>query len=216
MFPGDHQAAAVFRAMITAKTLLINPKNIAAYSIANTMHIIMTTNAKWAIPAGADARRFLMLDVVIQMNRAYFNDLWREATTGGIEAMLHDLLRLDLTKFHPRDVPATDALREQQRRSADSIADWITDCVTVGEIVPPSLTGGGSFGFNQQLPFKTLYDAYLTFCKDRGKRPESAKALGTAFKKMGLVRSASNNPAQWTIPSAAALQSACDKWSGIR
>jgi phage/plasmid-associated DNA primase len=181
------------------------------------MHVMMTTNAKWAIPAGANARRFLMLDIVETMDKTYFDNLWKEANTGGIEAMLHDLLRVNLTMFHPREVPATEALIEQQRRSADSITQWITDGVATGAIVRSFIPlDGGEGGFNVSLPFKQLYEEYKDWCRQSARRPESARLLGTAFKQMGLKRSRSNNPAKWTIPSAAKLQAACDKRSGIR
>jgi hypothetical protein len=148
VFPGDHQAADILKAMTTANETTINPKGVRPYQIPNTIHVMMTTNGKWAIPAGADARRFLMLDVGEQMDPAYFDALFQEAENGGIEAMLFDLLRVDLSHFNRRQVPITDALIEQQDRSADSIAQWIADCVYRGEIIhrPHHLQTGGGFG----------------------------------------------------------------------
>ena len=97
IFPGDHRAAETLRAVLTARTLRINPKNRPAYNVPHSIHFMMTTNGRWAIPAGAEARRFLMLDVYGDvMPRSYFDALWEEANADGIAAMLHDLLAIDL------------------------------------------------------------------------------------------------------------------------
>jgi hypothetical protein len=136
-FPGEHRKAARLRATITARELLINPKGHTPYRIPQTLHLMLTTNGIWAIPAGAAARRFLMLEVCERNSGSYFDALWHEAEHGGIEAMLYDLLRVDLRGWNPRDVPATAALIEQQRLSSDDIAKWIEDAVTQGHRLHP-------------------------------------------------------------------------------
>ena len=39
--------------------------------------------------------------------------------------MLHDLLQLDLGDWHPRNIPATEALRHQQERSLKPLDAWL-------------------------------------------------------------------------------------------
>lgn len=215
VFPGDHQAANILKAMITARKLTINPKGVRGYTIPNTLHVMMTTNGQWAIPAGADARRFLMLDVKEKMDRAYFDALWQEANDGGIEGMLFDLLRVDLSHFNPREVPVTDALIEQQDRSADSIGHWIEDCVHTGVIIPHEASIGG--GFNADWPVRELHGAYKIWCSGQGvTKVETAVVFGRALGKMGLTRRRTNNPPTWTIPDPATLRAASDRRSGIR
>jgi hypothetical protein len=214
IFPGDHRAAETLRAVLTARTLRINPKNRPAYNVPHSIHFMMTTNGRWAIPAGAEARRFLMLDVYGDvMPRSYFDALWEEANADGIAAMLHDLLAIDLSQFNLRNVPATAALVEQQRYSADDITQWITDALINGELIRDT-TGGG---FNATWPSKVLHEAYLAWAGAHGiRRPKTGREFGRALGEMGLVRGAGNNPPKWAIPDAAALLAAADKRAGIR
>ncbi len=213
MFPGDRQSAEVVKATITAKTLRINPKGRPAYEIPHGLHFMMCTNGQWAVPAGAGARRFLVLDVKTTMPRGYFDALWAEAEAGGIAAMLHDLLRLDLSKFNPREVPATAALIAQQRRSADDVTQWITDAVAEGCLIPNT----PNRGFGAAYPSSVLRAHYIAWTNEQGiRRPKTAVAFGRALSEMGLARSASNNPSMWTIPDRGALLAASDRRAGIR
>jgi CubicO group peptidase (beta-lactamase class C family) len=175
---------------------------------------MMTTNGDWAVPAGADARRFLMLDADGEvMPRGYFDALWAEAEGGGVAAMLHDLLAVDLRGFNPRAVPTTSALVEQQRRSADDITQWITDAVINAELIPN--TAGG--GFRATWSFATLHNAYLNWVSTHGgRRPKSAREFGRALGKLRLTRGAGNNPPRWTIPDCATLLASADRRAGIR
>jgi hypothetical protein len=214
VFPGDHRAAGMLKAMITAQTLRINPKNRPAYEIPHVIHFMMTTNGEWAVPAGHDARRFLMLDAKREvMPRSYFDELWAEAEGGGIAAMLHDLLTLDLRGFNPRSVPTTSALIEQQRRSADDVTQWITDAVINGKLVPDDPAGG----FGGTFASSALHRAYLDWCTAHGKRrPKTGQLFGKALGQLGLARGAGNNPPMWVVPDRATLLAAANKRAGIK
>ena len=111
-FPGDHRANGKLKSMITEANWLLNGKFRSARRVPNIAHIMLTTNASWAVPAGNQARRFLVLEVGGGRagDRAYFDALWTEADSGGCEAMLDALLRIDLRSFDLRDVPKTRAL----------------------------------------------------------------------------------------------------------
>ena len=213
VFPGEHQAAGQLKAVLTAKKLTINPKGHAAYQVPNTLHFLLTTNARWAVPAGADARRFFVLDVQQKKPRAYFDALWAEVRGEGVAAMLYALLKVDLTDFNIREVPTTAALIDQQRRSADDVSQWITDAVVNNELVPNAPNGG----FNYLWPSKKLHELYRFWCGDQGiRRPKNALQFGRILGEIGLARSTSHNPVKWTVPSAQALLSASDHWAGIR
>jgi hypothetical protein len=70
-----------------------------------------------------DERRFCVLDVDPghQYDRVYFATLARELETGGRAALLYDLLHHSLADLDLREVPYTEALREQKVLS-------LTDC----------------------------------------------------------------------------------------
>ena len=67
-----------------------------------------------------------MLDVTSQRQRdvAYFYAIREQLDSGGREALLHVLQHWDLEKFDVRDVPTTEALREQKLLSMDPDEEW--------------------------------------------------------------------------------------------
>ncbi len=213
VFPGDHKAADALKAMITAETLRINPKGKRGYVIPNSLHLMMTTNNRRAVFAGADARRFLVLDVQRKMDRAYFDALHAEAGAGGVEAMLDALLKIDLGRFNPREVPTTQALIEQQRQSADDTHRWISDAV-LGDGLVPGLQGG-SFGC--WVSSAALHRGYSMWARDQGIRHlKSLRAVMLELKALGCTQARTAAANGWHVPTAAVLIAAADLRAGIR
>jgi hypothetical protein len=122
--------------MITEPTLGIEPKGVDAFEIDNVLHILITTNEKWAIPAGPDARRFQVCEVSSSKRRnpAYFDALQFEISNGGVEAMLHDLSALDLGGWHPRDIIDNAALQNQKVQSLPYEERYVHDLLESGEL----------------------------------------------------------------------------------
>ena len=56
-FAGDRSHEFILKALITEETLLIEPKGIDPFPVCNCVHLIMSSNNDWVVPAGADARR---------------------------------------------------------------------------------------------------------------------------------------------------------------
>jgi hypothetical protein len=129
-FAGDKAHEGILKALITEETLLIEPKSVDTFAVRNSLHIIMSSNNEWVIPAGAYARRFLVLDVASTHMRdyRYFDAIVTELDTGGREALLDLLMRRDLSKFNIRSVPLTSALAKQKaysRRGIDRLIEFI-------------------------------------------------------------------------------------------
>jgi hypothetical protein len=129
-FAGDRQHESVLKALVTEETITIEPKGLDAFQVRNCIHLLMSSNSVWVIPAGADARRYFVLDVgdaQIQ-NSEYFAAVVEQMGTGGREALLHELLQEDLSDFNVRVVPQTEALAEQKaysRRGVDALVEII-------------------------------------------------------------------------------------------
>jgi hypothetical protein len=122
LWPGDPQAEAALKRLLTEDTLFIEPKGVNGFKCPNFLHVIMASNEEWVVPAGPDARRFAVFEVSSERKQdtAYFQALDEERKNGGLEAMLYDLLNLDLKGWHPRKLVKTDALRDQQLSSLDT------------------------------------------------------------------------------------------------
>jgi len=219
-FPGNHQAAGKLKSMITEPTWLINGKFRAARRVPNIAHILLTTNASWAVPAGNQARRFLVLEVDEKYvgNRAYFTALWSEADHGGVEAMLHALLRIDLTNFSSLDAPKTKALRLQQIRSAPSTTRWGLDAVTAAVLLPspPGTTVVANAGFGSLVSTTDLYQAYKFWAADARERPVSHVEFGRWLGKCGFRRKvAHGGTPTYDIPDPGAFYAAVLRQAGI-
>jgi hypothetical protein len=115
-FAGDRQHRGALKAIITEPTLPVEGKFQNVVEADNYLHLLMASNEDWVVPASLDARRFFVLDVLPDRVRdfAYFKAIEDQMENGGYEAMLHQLLHLDLSRFNVRDVPQTAGLQEQK------------------------------------------------------------------------------------------------------
>ena len=129
-FAGDRSHESVLKALVTEETLLIEPKGIDPFPVRNCVHLTMSSNSDWVVPASADARRYFVLnvgDAHIQ-DHEYFAAISSQMDDGGREALLHYFLSRDLARFNVRLVPHTQALAEQKahsRRGVDRLVETI-------------------------------------------------------------------------------------------
>jgi Mesyanzhinovviridae DNA primase len=132
-FAGERQHESVLKALITEPTLMIEQKGLDAFQARNCIHLYISSNSNWVIPAGARARRYFVLDVLEAKrgDRAYFDAIVKQMECdGGREALLDLLLGRDISKFDIRDAPQTAALAEQKqfsRREIDQLIEVIAE-----------------------------------------------------------------------------------------
>jgi hypothetical protein len=98
---------------------------------------VMASNSDWVVPAGADARRFFVLDVAdTQMqNTEYFAAIKRQMENGGHEALLWELLHRDISTFEVRSVPQTAALAQQKQFSRRGV-DQLIEIIATNGVLP--------------------------------------------------------------------------------
>jgi hypothetical protein len=179
-FAGDKQHEGALKGFITEDTVMIEAKYRNPVMAPNVLHLLMASNSDWVVPATHDERRYLVLDVADTQRRskAYFDQLDWQMAQGGLEAMLHDLLKLDLTGFHPRDVPDTAEMAEQVVLS-DSLHRWWLDVLGRGFIWR---SRHGFAEFTQWEDFAStelLGRSYSQWCADnRVHYPQHRAALG--------------------------------------
>jgi hypothetical protein len=131
VFAGDRAAEGVLKSLITAQTRMSEGKGLTAYQMPNYLHILMTTNAAWAVPATSDERRFAVFDVSETKigDLAYFAALRDQQANGGRAAMVHELLHRDLSGFEVRKYPETDALKDQRTSSLSGVDRWLFEII---------------------------------------------------------------------------------------
>jgi hypothetical protein len=180
-FAADRGHESTLKAIITETSLLIEAKYRTPVMAPNMLHLLMASNATWVIPASHDERRYLMLDVAADKkgDPDYFRQLDRQMEKGGLAAMLHDLLSLDLGDFHPRAVPDTDELAEQKIHSLNSLQRWWMAVLDRG-FVWRSRYGHQEFlSWSEFVSTELLNQSYRQWCTDnRVAHPEHREALG--------------------------------------
>ncbi|MEI8363800.1 MAG: primase-helicase family protein, partial [Betaproteobacteria bacterium] len=134
---GDKAAENALKHVITGTTLSIHPKGFTPYDAPNYLHVIMTSNEEWVVPAGVDERRFAVCTVSESRKGdvAYFKSLANWASDGGIAALLDYLLKYDLQGFNVRTPPDSKGLRSQKIMSLDPAARWIMSRLEIGALV---------------------------------------------------------------------------------
>lgn len=151
-FAGDKQILGELKAIITEPERTVERKGIDATTEENCLHLIMASNNEWFLHAAQDARRYFVLNVsdAHAQDTVYFDAITAQQRAGGREAMLYDLQHRDLSRFNPRHVPRTDALREQIDRSREPHETWWKERLT--EAMPGT--------WQERQVKKELYRAY--------------------------------------------------------
>jgi hypothetical protein len=163
------------------RTLGYEAKGKDAFSAPNYAHVITLTNHEWAVPAGSDARRWMVLDVseARMGDHAYFAALANHIDNGGRGAFLHHLLSIDAKGWNPRALPRSDALHAQQvetLRRSDPVAAWWLDALSEGEFT----VEGGAVAWAPEISAADMQQSYAM--ATRGAR--NAPAFDGAAKKL--------------------------------
>lgn len=159
--PEDRDAVGRLKAMVTEPTIRVEPKGVDSQEVPNCLHVIMASNERWVVPAGEGDRRFVVFDVseARKEDRAWFDPLFAQLQAGGLAAMLHDLLAMDIRGWHPRQGrPKTVAHAEQKAQSLQGVDRLWFDCLNAGELPVGALLADGSV----RVRTRDLLDAFTS------------------------------------------------------
>lgn len=115
-YAGDKKHESILKNLVTDDTLTIEAKGVDVEQSPNYVHLIMASNEEHVVPATADERRWIVLDVGSdnQKDTDFFRRMDAQMQRGGRESLLHFLLNVDISDFEVRNVPGTDALQSQK------------------------------------------------------------------------------------------------------
>lgn len=186
VFAGDRQANSKLKALITDDTIPIEGKGRDVIHVPNFLHILMTSNENWVVPASAEARRYLVVNVsdAKMGDRSYFRALWDEAgDSNALGGLLCYLQTFDLSRYDKRQVVETEGLREQRERSASGVLAWALDLASRGEVQ-------GDFGREEWRPFfptRLLFEDFRRWVQQPGNRYEKGCNIGTFGRDLRAV-----------------------------
>lgn len=180
-FAGDKQHESVLKGLVTERTLPIEGKFRDLVTAANMLHVIMASNADWVVPATHDERRYAVFNASDNRigDRKYFAAIAKQMAAGGLAAMIHDLLHMDLSDYEVRDVPQSEALADQKKHSMDHLDRWLLEVLERG-FVWRSRHGIAEFSeWSEWASTELLARSYLQWCaENRVNRPMSRVQLG--------------------------------------
>lgn len=162
---GDKAAEGVLKDLITGNTHLIERKGQEPYSVTNCTRICVISNESWAIPAGADERRFAVYDVGDgrKQDRAYFQAMREGMERGGYSTLLRYLLDYDLSTFDLNAAPTTRGLFEQKLASQGTFYEFWFESLTEGWL------SGSDFGqeWQEEVAKDRFRQAYCRYRRER-------------------------------------------------
>ncbi|MBL4839661.1 MAG: hypothetical protein GYB52_09790 [Rhodospirillales bacterium] len=182
---GDKHAEGRLKGLVTSEYHMIERKGVDPFRVRNFVHLLVTSNNDWVIPAGHDERRFAVFDVAnhAQQNRAYFAAMFEQLEAGGYEALLGYLLSFDLDGINLNDIPKTAALADQKLASLSSEEAWWLNCLRRGFIQYNS--EAATAVWSEYVSVEDAYSNYLAWSTARGRRfPLTEEMFGRAINKL--------------------------------
>jgi hypothetical protein len=182
-FAGDKQGESTLKGLITEPTIAIERKGFDVTLVPNRLKPLMATNSDWAIPAGADERRFVVVCVsdCYKQDHEYFAHLNTHMNNGGLAAFLDFLLKLDISDFNIRAVPSTKALDEQKLLSMQPLEAWLYSRLQEGQLKK----------LDTRWEAKQVRDdlciEFSEFAKSRGSRYASTDPTSVGKKLRNLI-----------------------------
>lgn len=201
---GDRSHEGTLKGLITEPTVRVEPKGIDSYEVDNVLHVLISSNNEWVVPAGEHARRFVITDVsdAHRGDTAYFKALSRETDSGGLAAMLHELLELDLGDWHPREIVDSAALRDQKFRSLHPKAQWTLELLTDATIPRSFVTTGPSTRPSSWAGSDDLLE-HARSSIGEARQKWSGKLVAEAMREIGAQPLKHHGERGWALPDLA-------------
>ena len=185
---GDKRAEGVLKGLVTEDNIAIEMKCVDIQSSPNYVRLILASNNDWLIPAGADQRRFVVMEAgaARMQDAAYFGAIIEQIKNGGREALMFFLLERDLNGVNLRSIPKTSALVEQKLHSMDSVGQWLYSCLDAGGFQEQGEGGRAEFiQWSQQYQISEFHGFYSFYCKRFSvHRPVSASIFGKRLNQL--------------------------------
>jgi hypothetical protein len=213
--PTDKEGNSVLKQLVTEPIISYEGKGRDIVPGRNMVHIIMASNERWVVPAGPEARRYLVSEVsdARRNDRAFFARLWAQMESGGYEAMLHDMLGLDLNGWSSANPPSTTALGEQKVMSLDPLTEFWRERLMRGDLADLVMQADDEFEWSEDCdtPLRLepkhkdeIINAVRAFVDRRRalSTPVNHKALVNAGKCFGLeaAHSGGGRSRLWIVP----------------
>lgn len=181
VWAGSKSEESTLKGLVTEPTVAIEGKGRDIVTCRNMIHLIIATNNDWAVPAGLDERRFVVLEVsdARKQDKSYFTAITRQLENGGFQALLHELMDRDLSDFDVFNVPRTQELLRQKLLSLDPWLSWWFEKLQEGRVCQYQQN------WSDDAVIADIYQDYVRHCRDAGlKHPGTVEGLAINLRSM--------------------------------
>jgi hypothetical protein len=216
MFFGDRKAAQILKTLVSEKSKILEKKGVDSIQIPNYSRLIFSTNDEHPLRIEHNDRRYESLYVGNEhaKDKPYFTAVLNQMNKDGRAALLHLLLKRNISKFNSEDIPDNEESRKQKLASAPA-----GDRIIIGFAQDGCLPGGldDQGGFHQIRPWiaRARGPGYLfEEMKRRGGREMTYVdeiGLTDILKEWGFKRHPLGEQTGWAAPDLCQLREALSK-----
>jgi len=155
------------KSFVTGEWIRINPKNVAAHDERNHVNLVFMSNESQPLVLEKDDRRYTVIHTPEKLPAEFYQQVRAELNNGGIAALHHYLLNIDLGDFDEHTKPPMTKAKENLIDvSLDSVQRFIIEW-TSGDI--------------EGAPFcpclgRHLFAVYRKWCDQLGERSPRSEA----------------------------------------
>ena len=188
---GDKAAEGVLKSIITEPYIAIEQKGIDIVRVRNHINLLMASNNDWVVPANLSERRFQVLKVgeAQMQNKQYFRAIVRQMDReGGKEAMLYDMLDMDISGYDLGKLSDTEGLLEQKIHTMTTAQTYWFERLQEGQPLSEYIQNEAAFdAFSDDwgdVDSEKQYEDYLIHTEKKKERyPLSKTQFGLFIKK---------------------------------
>lgn len=222
---GDKRAEGVLKGLVTEDKIAIEMKGVDMQPSPNYVRLILASNNDWLIPAGADQRRFVVMEAgaARMQDAAYFGAIIEQIENGGRQALMLFLLERDLNGVNLRSIPKTGALVEQKLHSMDSVGQWLYGCLDAGGFQEQGDGGRAEFiQWEQKYQISEFHGFYSFYCRRNSLRNQVPPSVfGRKVKKLfpSLIKTRTTfgrgRPTYYVLPALDAAREEFKSTNGL-
>lgn len=178
---GDANASGVLKDLVTNDKHMIEGKHRDPVEIRNFVHLLMTSNESFVVPAGFEERRWAVFSVgsARMQDAGFFGAMEREMEDGGLAHLLAYLINFDLGQVDLRRIPNTQALWEQKVAAMTPEQAWWLSKLRDGKLL------AHDDGWEQQVITRYVYGDYVKYATDLGvRRKKTEEQLAQELGKL--------------------------------
>lgn len=209
---GDKDAEGALKMLITESVIPVEGKFKSVTMVKNCLHIVMSTNQKWVIPAHEDSRRYFINEVdnkyaknhIADSTRdTYFKKLLNCLDSGGRSAMVHDLRQMRLEGWHPREnMPMTSEMQKQVNYTLPKVSKFMLTFINEG-MFPGERAVNGEYIVKSKLLFDYIDNL------EPGNKLLRLRDKGEVLRELKVKRLHRKEGNYWVFPSLSELRK---KW----